>query len=168
MSWLLDMNREEREEHVILLYKEGRTFKDIAKKMHMSFRDIGAIIKKAKLQVERERGYTNDEEPKSPESKAFKLFSEGKSPIEVAIALDEPGDRVRAIYQEYWELTGRFELAQIYYEARYNLSNLLRLHKVLKDLGVKENDVIKVLELAKHNELECLQWKVEYLRNEVE
>jgi len=46
MSWLLDMNREEREEHVILLYKEGRTFKDIAKEMHMSFRDIGAIINK--------------------------------------------------------------------------------------------------------------------------
>jgi hypothetical protein len=32
---------------------------------------------------------------------------------------------------------------------------------------MKENDVIKVLELAKHNELERLQWKVEYLRNEV-
>ena len=64
MSWLLDMNREEREEHVILLYKEGRTFKDIAKEMHMSFRDIGAIIKKAKLEAEHERGYTTDEEPK--------------------------------------------------------------------------------------------------------
>src|SRR5215467_5247485 len=97
MSWLLDMNREEREEQVILLYKEGRTFKDIAKKMHISFRDIGAIINKAKLQVERERGYTNDEEPKSPESKAFKLFSEGKSPVEVAIALDQPGDRTFAM-----------------------------------------------------------------------
>ncbi|MGC2573855.1 MAG: hypothetical protein WA364_20255 [Candidatus Nitrosopolaris sp.] len=167
MSWLLDMNREEREEHVILLYKEGRTFKDIAKEMHMSFRDIGAIINKAKLQVERERGYTNDEEPKSPESKAFKLFSEGKSPVEVAIALDQPGDRVRAMYREYWELTGRYELAQIYNEARYDVRGLLRLHKILKDLGLGENDVIKVLELAKHNELENLQWKVEYLRNEV-
>src|SRR5215831_8382864 len=167
MSWLLDMNREEREEHVILLYKEGRTFKDIAKEMHMSFRDIGAIIKKAKLQVERERGYTNDEEPKSPESKAFKMFSEGKSPIEVAILLDLAADRVRAIYREYWELTGRYELAQIYDETKKYLPSLLRLHKIVKDLGMKENDVIKVLELAKHNELERLQWKVEYLRNEV-
>jgi hypothetical protein len=92
------MNREEREEHVILLYKEGRTFKNIAKEMHMSFRDIGAIINKAKLQAERERGYAaEDIQPKSPESQAFKLFSEGKSTVEVAIALDLPGDRVRAI-----------------------------------------------------------------------
>jgi len=133
----------------------------------MSFRDIGAIINKAKLQAERERGYTNDEEPKSPESRAFKMFSEGKSPVEVAIALDQPGDRVRAFYREYWELTGRYKVAQIYDEARYNLYDLLKLHKVVKNLGREENDLVKVLELAKHNELEHLQWKVEYLRNEV-
>jgi DNA-binding CsgD family transcriptional regulator len=162
------MNREEREEHLILLYKEGRTFKDIAKEMHMSFRDIGAIIKKAKLEAERERGYTTDEEPKSPEAQAFKMFSEGKSPVEVAIALDEPGDRVRAMHREYWDLSGRHELAQLYDEARYNLSNMLKLHRIVKDLGLGEKEIIKVLELAKHNELERLQWKVEYLRNEVE
>jgi hypothetical protein len=162
------MNREEREEHVILLYKEGRTFKDIAKEMHMSFRDIGAVIKKAKSEAERERGYTTYEEPKSPESQAFKMFSEGKSPIEVAIALDQPGDRVRAMYREYWELSGRYELAEIYEEARYDVRGLLILHKIVQDLGLGEKEITKVLELSKHNELELLQWKVEYLRNEVE
>jgi hypothetical protein len=44
---------------------------------------------------------------------------------------------------------------------------LLRLHKIVKDLGLGEKEIMKVLELAKHNELERLQWKVEYLRNEV-
>jgi hypothetical protein len=126
-----------------------------------------AIIKKAKSEAERERGYTTDEEPKSPEAKAFKLFSTGKTPIEVAIALDEPGDRIRAMYREYWELSGRYQLAQIYDEAKYYLPNLMRLNKIFKDLGLGEHEIIKVLELAKHNELERLQWKVEYLRNEV-
>ena len=95
------------------------------------------------------------------------MFSEGKSPVEVAIALDEPGDRVRVMYREYWELSGRYELAQIYDEARYDLRGLLRLNKIVKDLGLNERDIIKVLELAKYNELQNLQWKVEYLRNEV-
>ena len=95
MASLLDMTREEREEYVIRLYKENNSIRQIAALVHMSFRNIGAIINKVKLQAERERGYTTDEEPKSPESRAFKMFSEGKSPIEVAIALDEPGDRVR-------------------------------------------------------------------------
>ncbi len=157
------MNREEREEYVIRLYKEGRTVRQIAELVHMSFRNTGVIINKVKA----ERGYTTDEEPKSPEAKAFKLFSEGKSPVEVAIALDEPGDRVRAIYREYWDLTGRYKLAQICDEARYNLSNLLKLDKIVRDLGMGEKEIIKVLELAKHNELENLQWKAEYLRNEV-
>jgi hypothetical protein len=133
----------------------------------MSFRNIGVIINKVKLQSERERGYTTDEEPKSPESKAFKMFSEGKSPVEVAIALDEPGDRVRAMYREYWELTGRYELAEIYDRAKYFLHNLLRLYRILNGLGMNEQDIYKVLELAKYDELQNLQWKVEYLRNEV-
>jgi hypothetical protein len=162
------MNRQEREDYVIQLYKEGRTVKDIARIVHMSFRDIGTITKKIKLQADRERGYINDEEPKSPEAKAFKMFSEGKSPVEVAIALDQPGDRVRAMHREYWDLSGRHELAQLYDEARYNLSNLLKLHKIVNDLELGEKEIMKVLELAKHNELELLQWKVEYLRNEVE
>jgi hypothetical protein len=97
------MNREEREEYVAQLYKEGRGVREIAELVRMSFRDIGAIIKKVKLQAERERGYTSEEpQPKSPESKAFQLFSQGKSPVQVVIALDLPAHYVQAKYQEYW------------------------------------------------------------------
>jgi hypothetical protein len=98
----------------------------------------------------------------------FKMFSEGKSPIEVAIQLDLAADRVRAIYREYWELTGRYKLAQIYDEAEYDLHGLLRLHRIFKDLGMGEHDIHNVLELARNNQLQYLQWKVEYLRNDVE
>ncbi len=55
------MNREEREEYVIRLYEEGRTVRQIAELVHMSFRNIGAITNKVKLQAERERGYTTVE-----------------------------------------------------------------------------------------------------------
>jgi hypothetical protein len=48
------------------------------------------------------------------------------------------------------------------------MSGLLRLHKIVHDLGLGEKEIMRVLELAKHNELERLRWKVEYLRNEVE
>jgi cytidylate kinase len=44
MCWLLAMTREEREQSVIRLYNEGRIFKDNAKEMHMSIRDISVII----------------------------------------------------------------------------------------------------------------------------
>jgi transposase len=74
MAWLL--NREEKEDYVIRLYKEGKSIREIAQLVHMSFRDIGTITNKVKLQADRERGYiTVDTEPKSKESQAFKLFS---------------------------------------------------------------------------------------------
>jgi hypothetical protein len=54
--------------------------------------------------------------PKSPEAKAFKLFSDGKSPVEVAIALDEPGDRVRYMYRFRIEITSKKGFLSIYRE----------------------------------------------------
>ncbi|MGC1928162.1 MAG: hypothetical protein WA667_04255 [Candidatus Nitrosopolaris sp.] len=162
------MNGEEREEYVIRLYNEGKTVRDIAKLVHMSFSQIWAVTNKVKLQADRERGYTAEEpEPKSDESRAFKLFSEGKSPVEVVIALDLPAQFVEAKYQEYWECNRMFELVQIYYEAKYDLHDLLRLHRIIKRLGMQEQDIVKVLELAKHNQLRYLQGKVEYLENQI-
>jgi hypothetical protein len=87
------MNREEREEYVIQLWKAGRTVRQIAELVHMSFRDIGAITNKVKLQAARERGYAaEDTDPKSSESQVFKLFSDGRSPVEVGIRLDLAGE----------------------------------------------------------------------------
>jgi hypothetical protein len=167
MAWLL--NRQEKEDYVIRLYKEGRSIREIAELVHMSFRDIGAITNKVKLQADRERGYiTVDAEPKSKESQAFKLFSEGKSPVEVAIALDLDAGRVRAIYYDYWELKGMYKLTEIYIELeRDDLLSFIRLHKIFKHLGMKEHDIKNVFELAKHNQLERLQGKVQYLENQI-
>jgi len=96
MDWL---SKAEKEEVVIQLYKENRSFREIATLMHMSFR---AITKKVELQAARERGYAaEDIEPKSKESQAFKMFSEGKSPVEVAIRLD-----LAAAYGHYTESIG--------------------------------------------------------------
>jgi hypothetical protein len=49
LASLLNMNREEREQYVIRLYKEGRTISEIAGLVHKSFRDIGAITNRVKL-----------------------------------------------------------------------------------------------------------------------
>ena len=166
------MSREEKKEYVIRLYKENRSIREIAKLMHMSFRDIGAIINRLKSEAERERGDTNydevDTEPKSKESQAFKLFSEGRNLVHVAIALDLPADQVQTIYREFWELNNMNELAEVYEEIRPYLPSFLRLHKILNDRGMGEQEIINVLELANNHQLQHLQWKVEYLRNDID
>ena len=117
--------------------------------MHMSFRDIGAIINKWK---ERERGQLEEDDikSKSKTTQAIKLFSEGKTTVDVVIALDLPADQVRAIYRQYWDLKHMYELGQIYDEGQYDLPRLLRLHKIVKDLGMEEHDVINGLEQPYH------------------
>jgi hypothetical protein len=69
-------------------------------------------------------------------------------------------DQVQAIYQEYWKLDGMDRLARIYDEAKYDLQDLLTLHRIAKILGMEKHDIINVLELAKYDQLQDLQWKV--------
>jgi hypothetical protein len=90
------MSREEKEQYVIRLYKEGKTIREIAKIMHMSFGRIGAITRKAKLETDGEKRTLQDDEDiksKSKTTQAIKLFSELNLPVEVAIALDLPSSR---------------------------------------------------------------------------
>ncbi|MGB7956750.1 MAG: hypothetical protein WCF23_22485 [Candidatus Nitrosopolaris sp.] len=161
------MTRAEKEQYVIELYKQGRTIREIAKLMHMSFGEIGKILKKFKKEAEIERGHTNDEEidnnePKSKESKAFKLFSEGKTPVQVVIALDIAADEVRAIYRDFMH-----QLVEIYDEIEDYLPSLLRLHRLVKNQGMGEQEIVNVLKLANSNEIQLLQERVDYLRNQL-
>jgi hypothetical protein len=70
---------------------------------------------------------------------------------------------------QFWTYQGYLDYGFIWHRIplRYDVRSLLRLHKIVKDLGMGEKEIIKVLELAKYDELQNLQWKVEYLRNEV-
>jgi len=166
-----NMNREEKEQHIVRLYKEGKSIREIAKLMHTSFRDIGATIKKVKGEADGERSPSEEDDDiksKSKTTQAIKLFSEGESPVEVAIALDLPADQVQAIYRDYWKLDGMFKLVQIYEEAKYDLHDLLALHRVVKRLGMEKQDIINVLEFVKYNQLRTLQAKVESLRNDID
>ena len=75
--------------------------------------------------------------------------------------------QVLAIYQEYWKLQGMYGLIQIYEEAKCDVHDLLRLHKIVKDLGMEKQDIINVLEFVKHNQLRTLQWRAAYLRYQI-
>ena len=136
----------------------------------MSFRDIGAITNKVKLEADGERGplqEDDDVKSKSKTTQAIKLFSEGNSPVDVAIALDLPTNQVLAIYREFWELEGMYGLAQICEEAKYDVHDLLRLHRIAKVRGMEKRDIISVFDLIKYNQLEDLQLKAENLRDEI-
>jgi prefoldin subunit 5 len=166
------MTRAQKEQYVIELYKQDKTSREIAERTHMSFRDIRVITDKVKAEVEREAGHTDEEEiddneHKSKQSQAFKLFSEGKTPVQVVIALDIPPDEVHAIYREFWELKRMHKLNVVYEENKHSLPSLLKLHKIVEEQRIGEQEIINVLKLANNNELPYLQDKVEYLSTQI-
>jgi transposase len=74
-------SRAEKKQSVIDLYREGKTIREIAKEIHVSFGDISATIKEfaGESQVQK------DKKNPSKDTKAFKLFSQGKTPVEVLL-----------------------------------------------------------------------------------
>jgi len=84
------LTRQERERLVLdLYYNQGKTYREICKEARISPRDIGVILNK--VVAEKAKGAKEQEEEiqqLSVSSQAYKLFSNRKTPLEVAIELN--------------------------------------------------------------------------------
>ena len=112
------LTRQEREQTVSELYNRGKTIRDIAKEVRMSFRDIGAILKKVSGEMEEKQ---DNKEPLSLSNKSYRLFSKGKTPIQVTITLNLSETETTKFYQEYWNLKQMHELRMVYGEIGANI-----------------------------------------------
>jgi hypothetical protein len=96
------------------LYKQGKTRRQIAEVVHMSFKHIADIINE----------YTGEDKQvnkpeKSRDSRAFELLLQGKQSVEVAIELDMPADKVEELHVQYWRLLNLDNLETLYHETKY-------------------------------------------------
>jgi hypothetical protein len=101
--------------------------REIAKMERMSIRDISAIIKEEEA---RRQKYKQQE----MSSKAYKLFSKGKTPVQVANTLNLEQPEVSKLYREYWKLRGLNKLNLIYKETNGKLWTFLKLYKELEKM----------------------------------
>jgi DnaJ-domain-containing protein 1 len=144
----------EKEQRVIELYKQGRSIREIAHEVHMSFAGIGSIIRKV-TGLQGDDGKPKEQQDKAPntlskDSQAFALFSDGKKPIEVAIKLDLGADVVDRLYQQFWKLEGLYQLNQAYKEIKRYLPSFLKLFKLMKQQRImSEQDVVDALKFGK-------------------
>jgi hypothetical protein len=147
---------------VIQLYNQGKTRRQIAEIVHMSFKDIADIIN----EYTGEAKQVNRPE-KSKDVRAFELFLQGKQSVEVAIELDMHAEKVEELHVQYWRLSKLDNLEILYHEAEYSLSLLLRLHNILKDERItKDKDISDLIELA-NTGLPDLRARFEMLLNQV-
>ncbi len=134
----------ERKKWVIDLYfNQHKTYAEIAEIERISPRDIHAIIKEeARRQKHKQQEIS---------AQAYQLFSEGKTPIEVAIILKIPASKVSKLYREYWNLRGLHPLNLIYKETNGKIWIVLKLYKeLIKKRRMSIEQVVNVVEIAIH------------------
>jgi len=120
---------EDRRKRVIDLYfNQHKTYAEIAQIEKMSPRDIQAIIKEEEARQQKDKHQQQQEEISS---QAYKLFSEGKTPLQVAIALNIRQSEAAKYYREYRKLRGLDKLNTIHKETNGKIWIVLKLYKEL-------------------------------------
>lgn len=161
------LNKREKEQLVIKLHQEGKTIREIASVAHLSFSDIGTIIRRADGDDKDSDIEKKDLKNKSKDTQALYLFSIGKTSLEVTIELDLPTPVVEEIQEEFWVLNQLHELAFVYNEIKAYLPSFLKLFHCLKKnkmLGEKYiSDVLRYV----GNDLPQLTDRIQCLSNDV-
>lgn len=142
------LNRQETEDLIIdLYYNQKKTFREIQQIVRKSPRDIKVILNKV------DPGRSSLSIP----AQAYRLFSEGKTPIEVAIILNIREPEATQFNLEYWKLSQLDSLSRIYKENNGNISPLVVLHRQMKAAGLTVEHVIRLLVMTNNNLLSVEQ-----------
>ena len=149
--------REERERFVLDLYNQGKCTRRIAEEARMSFRDIGRILDKKEKEKEAKQG---EAQQTFVSTRAYSLFLQGKTPVQVAIALSIREPEATQYYKEYWKLTQLHSLNWVYEQVKDDIRYFVKLYisaKVAR-MGVKQ--VVNLLEIA-NNDLQSVEYRCE-------
>ena len=74
-------------------------------------------------------------------TQAYKLFSEGKKPVDVAIQLNLSEKEATRYYTGYWRLKHLYGLYHIYQESKGNLSYILKLCRLVKRQAITADNI---------------------------
>jgi hypothetical protein len=153
---------EEKEKRVMKLLEEGRTFKEIAQVEHVSFSFISMVNKK-RLGIN-----PSVKKQLSIPTQALKLFSEGKSVIEVTIILDRPISEIQEYHNDYLRLRGMDYLVSLVQAHRDHLPTISKLIKYITQNPFTKNDLIVALGLVTdinrlRSIMKNLEERIEYL-----
>jgi hypothetical protein len=160
------LNKKDKEELVTKLHHENKTIRQIAETVHMSFKDIGAIIRRI-------NGQDNDEyidtkfSNKSKATQPLYLFEHGQKPIKIAIELDISYSEVIDLQLEFWALKELYDLPLVYHELKNDFDSFLKLFKIFKKNKIlNERDIYRILRYAGHD-LPSLENKIRKLTSDV-
>src|SRR5918995_4012423 len=172
------LTRQEKEKLILDLYNEGKTYKQIAEIARVSPRDIKPVLEKAEKEREKELGINTQEgnngstgnqnqtQKTSTSSQAYRLFSEGKTPLDVAIELNLKEPEATKYYRQYWKLRQLHNLYLIHEEIGDDIFHIVKLHRRMRAGGIEVEQAIHLIKIA-NNDLHALEQKYQKLKRDV-
>jgi hypothetical protein len=158
------LTKKDKEELVTKLHKEGKTVREIAHIVHLSFTDIGKIIRKM-------NGQNNNDgidfKSKSKDTQALYLFSIGRTPLEVKFELDIPTSDVYDLQEEFWALDQLHELAFVFNEIKNFLPSFMKLYRSLKERKMLNEEYLSNFLKYTGHDMPELIYRLQQLANEV-
>ena len=131
------MDRKQKEALVLALAEKGKTYREIAREAGVSPNTIKAVPSKAGL-----------DQTTSESSRAFELYVQQKTPLEVAIALNLEADKAIRYYHEYFKLLGITEFTRVYLQIKDNPIRFVNLFNLYQNSGTDEGEIIELLRIA--------------------
>jgi predicted transcriptional regulator len=155
------MDRKQKEALIIALAEKGKTYREITKEAGVSPNTIKAILNKAGL-----------DQTTSISSRVFELYSQDKTPIEVAITLGLRSEEALRYHQEYFMLLGCTEFTKVYLQIKDNPWPYVNFVKLAQNSGISDSEVVEILKIANDYlprvtaEYEKLKAEINSLENE--
>jgi hypothetical protein len=157
----LQITKERKNQVRDLYFNQHKTYVEIAQIEKMSPRDIHAIVKG---EEDRRQKYKDQQQRQEMSAKAYKLFSDGKRLVQVAIILNLREPQVTKYNREYWKLKGLDKLNTIHTETNGNIWPLWKLYQQLvMKKGMSIEQVVNGAEIGIHKlpHMETLYKQVE-------
>ncbi len=131
------MDRKQKEALVITLSEKGKTYREITKEAGVSPNTIKAILNKVGLN-----------QTTSISSRIFELYSQDKTPLEVAITLGLKSEEALRYHQEYFILLGCYEFTKVYLQIKDNPWAYVNLVQLALNSGMSDGEVVDLLKIA--------------------
>jgi len=131
------MDKKQKEALVMALLEKGATYREITKEAGVSPNTIKAIANKAGLS-----------EITSESSRAFELYIQQKTPLEIAIALNIEADKAIHYYHEYFKLLGITEFTKVYLQIKDNPWPYVNLVQITQNTRMSDCEVMELLKIS--------------------
>jgi hypothetical protein len=131
------MDKKQKEALVLAMLEKGQSYRSIAKAGGVSPNTIKSIANRAGL-----------DESTSTHSRAFELFSEGKTLLQAAITLNLEADEAIKYHLQYFMLLGCTEFTKVYLQIKDNPWPFVNLVQLTQKARMGDGEVAELLKIA--------------------